>query len=179
MSFVNYLPSKERTDHNTNEAIMKYGKDVVIINGEDDWNACKIFHIGFLLSKFGIEKVGDFHDGISGITTSGCVIKKADYAKFIKKFNKMKWVFRRFFGPGQMAIIERIKIFDPEVNEWKVFFEMRYGDTQYEKEKNNGLYHCKKQATCTVNNFKSCKRDRSWYFTSSSTQWYWKIVDKF
>ena len=86
MSFVNHIPSKERTDYNTNRAIMKYGKYIVIINGEDDWNACKIFHIGFLLNKFGIEKVGDFHDGISGLSNSGCVIKKADYAKFIKKF---------------------------------------------------------------------------------------------
>lgn len=178
MSFVNYLPSKERTDHNTNEAIMKYGKDIVIINGEDDWNACKIFHIGFILSKFGIEKVGDFHDGISGITTSGCVIKKADYAKFIKKFNRMKWVYRRFFGPGQMAIIERITIFDPDVNKWIKFFEMRYGDTEY-KEESPGCFICRRVATCTINNFKNCKKDVSWGFKSSSTQWYWKKVDKF
>jgi hypothetical protein len=178
MSFVNHTPSKERTDYNTNAAIMKYGKDIVIINGEDDWNACKIFHIGFLLSKFGIEKVGDFHDGISGITTSGCVIKKADYTKFIEKFNKRKWALRRAFGPGQMALNERIKIFDPETNEWVKFFEMKYGDTVY-KELSPGRFLCRRVATCTINNFKDCKKDMSWGFESSSIQWYWKKVDKF
>jgi hypothetical protein len=179
MSFVNYTPSKERTDRNTNEAFMKYGKDIVIINGEDNFNACKIFHIDFLLEKFGIEKVGDFHDGISGISNSGCIIKKTDFNKFIEKFNKRKWELRRSVGPGQMFLTERIRIFDPEVNEWKVFFEMKYGDTQYEKEKHNGMYHCRRQATCTINNFKNCKKDMSYYFTNDSTQLFWKKVDKF
>lgn len=178
MSFVNYTPSKERTDHNTNEAIMKYGKDIVIINGEDDWNACKIFHIGFLLNKFGIEKVGNFHDGISGISHSGCVIKKADFDKFIEKFNKRKWALRRALGPGQMAITESIKIFDPETNEWVKFFEIKYGDTEY-KELSPGRFLCRNVATCTINNFKECKKDVSWVFESSNIKWYWKKVDKF
>lgn len=179
MSFVNYAISKERTDDNTNEAIMKYGKDIVIINGTDDWNGCKIFHISILLDKFRIKKLGNFHDGISGITSSGCIIKKADLAKFIKNFNKRKWELRKEFGPGQMFGTERIKIFDPEVNEWKVFFEIKYGDTQYEKEPDNGIYHCRNQATCTVDNFKDCKKDASYYFNADKTRWYWKMVDKF
>ena len=86
---------------------------------------------------------------------------------------------RRAFGPGQMCITERIKIFDPAVDEWKLFFEMRYGDTQYEKETYDGKYHCRIPATCTVNNFKNCKKDMSYYFSSEKTQWYWKQVDKF
>ena len=179
MSFVNYIPSEERTDNNINEAIMKYGKDIVIINGEDNWNASKIFHIDFLLEKFGIEKIGDFHDGISGISKSGCVIKKTDFNKFIEMFNKRKWELLRSFGTGQMSFTERIKIFNPEVNEWKVFFEMSYGDTQYEKEKHNGFYHCRKQVTCTINNFKKTEKDMSYYFSSAITHWYWKKVDKF
>ena len=178
MSFVNYTPSKERTDYNTNKAIMKYGKDIVIINGEDDWNACKIFNIHFLLNKFGIEKLGNFHDGISGISNSGCVIKKSDLAKFIENFNKRKWTLRRAEGPGQMSFIEQIKIFDPEVNEWKVFFEIKYGDTEYKKWI-PGRFICRHVATCTVNNFQNCEKDVSWVFESSTTQWYWKKVDKF
>jgi hypothetical protein len=170
MSFVSYTP---------NEAIMNYGKDIVIINGEDNWNGCKIFHIAFLLRKFGIEKLGNFHDGLSGITTSGCVIKKADLAKFIENFNKRKWALRREEGPGQMFNVERISIFDPEVNEWKVFFEMKYGDIQYEKEPSNGIYNCRHQATCTVNNFQKCEIDMSYYFNVTSPKTYFKKVDKF
>lgn len=178
MSFVNYAISKERTDDKVKEAIMKYGKDIVIINGEDDWNACKIFHIGFLLNKFGIKKLGDFHDGISGISNSGCVIKKTDLAKFIENFNKRKWTLRKEFGPGQMFGAERIKIFDPEVNEWNKFFEIKYGDTEY-NELSPGHFLCRHVATCTIDNFKDCKKDVSWVFESSNIKWYWKKVDKF
>ena len=85
---------------------------------------------------------------------------------------------RRAVGPGQMAINERIKIFDPETNEWVKFFEMKYGDTEY-KELSPGRFICRRVATCTVNNFKDCKKDKSWGFESSSAQWYWKKVDKF
>ena len=179
MSFVNYDNSKERTDNKINEAIMKYGKDIAIINGEDNWNACKIFNISFLLDKFGIEKLGNFHNGRSGITSSGCVIKKVDLAKFIENFNERKWELRKEFGYGEMFSAERIEIFDPVVNEWKVFFEIKYGDTQYEKEPDDGIYHCRKQATCTVDNFKDCKKDVSYYFNDAKTKTYWKKVDKF
>jgi hypothetical protein len=179
MSFVNYTPSKERTDHKINEAIMKYGKDIAIINGEDNWNACKIFHIGFLLNKFGIEKLGDFHDQVSGITNSGCVIKKSDLKKFIEKFNKRKWILRHSVGPGQMFNIERIKIFDPDVNEWKVFFEIRYGDTQYINKLYDGEYYCRKQATCTVDNFENCEQDKSYYFSTDKPSLSWKKIDMF
>lgn len=179
MSFVNYTSSKERTDNKTKDAIMKYGKDIVIINGEDDWNACKIFNIGFLLNKFGIEKIGNFHDGTSGISNSGCIIKKTDLNKFIEQFNKRKDALRHEFGPGQMFVIEQIKIFNPDVNTWKVFFEIRYGETQYVNKTFDDLYYCRKQATCTVDNFENCKKDMSYYFSTAKPSSYWKKVDKF
>jgi hypothetical protein len=55
---------------------------------------------------------------------------------------------------------------------------MKYGDTEY-KELSPGRFICRRVATCTINNFKDCKKDMSWGFESSSTQWYWKKVDKF
>lgn len=180
MSFVNYTPSKKRTEEKVKEAIQKYGNDIVIINGEDNFNACPIFKIGFLLNKFKIEKLGDFHNQVSGISNSGCIIKKEDLDIFIKKFNKRKWAIRRIYGCGQMFNAERIKFFEPHLNEWKTFFEIKYGDTQYEKEKSSyGWYNCRHEATCTINNFKNCKKDVSHYFTDFNTQWYWHKVEKF
>ena len=179
MSFVNYTPSKERTEEKVKEAIQKYGNDIVIINGEDNFNACKLFRIEFILNKFKIKKIGDFHDQVSGISNSGCIIKKEDLDIFIKKFNKRKWTIRKIYGCGQMFNAERIKFFDPAINEWKTFFEIKYGDTQYEKEPSKyGLYHCKREAICTVNNFKPCKKDVSLYFGDFKVQYYWKQVDK-
>ena len=59
-------------------------------------------------------------------------------------------------------------------------FEIKYGDIQYEKEKSSyGWYNCRHEATCTINNFKNCKKDVSRYFTDFNTQWYWHKVDKF
>jgi hypothetical protein len=180
MSFVNYTPSKERTDYLVAEAIRKYGEDIVIVNGEDNFNACPIFKIGFLLDKFKIEKLGVFHNQVSGISTSGCVIKKSDLEKFINSFNKRKWSIRRNFGFGQMFCTESVKIFDPAINEWKKFFEIKYGDTKYEKEPSKYcIYHCKREAICTVNNFKPCKKDVSLYFGDFKVQYYWTCVDKF
>lgn len=45
MSFVNYTLSKERTEEKVKEAIQKYGNDIVIINGENNFNACPISKI--------------------------------------------------------------------------------------------------------------------------------------
>ena len=178
--FVNYFPSKERTDRKVKEVFDKYGDEVVIINGTDNWNGCKLFRIGFMLELFKIQKVDDFHNQVSGITKSGVVIKKADLETFIKKFNKQKWTIRRKEGCGEMCLTETIKIFDPDVNEWQTFFEIKYGDTEYLKVKDlNGYYKCRHQGTCTINNFKKSKMDASRYFTSPSIQWYWKSVEKF
>ena len=64
------------------------------------------------------------------------------------------------------------------MNVWNKFFEIKYGDTEY-KEWIPGCFLCRHVATCTINNFKNCQKDVSWVFESSSTQWYWKKVDKF
>lgn len=178
--FVNYIPSKERTDRNVKEVFDKYGDEVVIINGTDNWNGCILFKISSLLGLFKIQKVDDFHNQISGITKSGAVIKKSDLETFIKKFNKQKWAIRAKEGCGEMFNTETIKIFDPDVNEWQIFFRIEYGDTEYIKEKDpSGYYKCRHKGTCTVNNFKKCKFDASRYFESPKTQWYWKPVEKF
>ena len=152
----------------------------MIINGTDNWNGCKLFRIEFMLKLFNIQKVDDFHNQISGITKSGVVIKKADLETFIKKFNKQKWTIRRREGWGQMCLTGSIKIFDPDVNEWQTFFEIKYGDTEYLKRKNSdGYYECRHQGTCIINNFKKRKSDASWYFRSPFIQWFWKSVEKF
>ena len=78
-----------------------------------------------------------------------------------------------------MFNVERISIFDPDVNEWKVFFEIRYGDTQYVNKTYDGVYYCRKQATCTVDNFENCKKDESYYFSTDKPSLSWKKIDKF
>jgi hypothetical protein len=174
--FVNYFPSSERTQRETEATIKKYGTDVVIINGEDDWNASIIFKIGSLLEKFKINSIGTFHDGISGITNSGRVIAKADLPNFIKKYNKYKWQLWRA-NPGQMCLTNKIKIFDPAVGHWQKFFELTFGDTVVHaklKLDDKDVYHCKREAFCTFNNFKPSKKDVSLHFSSHTIQWYWK-----
>lgn len=179
--FVNYFPSKERTDREVANVFNKHGEDVVIINGEDNWNACKCFHVSTLLNKFKINIVDSFHNGISGITKSGAVIKKSDLETFIKKFNRCKWNIRRNNGYGEMCLNESLKIFDPSVNEWQSFFEIQYGDIEWINEKDpvTEKYSCRRKATLKVNNFKSTKKDISVHFKSFSTQWYWKKVASF
>ena len=93
--FVNYFPSNERTQRKIKEAIEKHGTDIAIINGEDDWNCSDAFHIGYLLNRFGIIPLDKFHDGISGITCSGAVIRKSDLQTFISKYNKIKYDLMR------------------------------------------------------------------------------------
>lgn len=93
--FVNYFSSNERTQRKIKEAIEKHGSDITIINGEDDWNCSNAFHIGYLLNRFGIVPLDKFHDGISGITCSGAVIRKSDLQTFISKYNKIKYDLMR------------------------------------------------------------------------------------
>lgn len=177
-SFVNYMPSKERTANKVKEVLQKYGNDVVIIDGDDDWSGCIIFKISTLLDKFGIEMIDSFHSGSSGISKSGCVINKSDLPIFIKKFNKIKWTLRST-NYGNMFNTETISIFDPAINEWQKFFEIKYGDTEYLAEKINDAYQCRHKATCTINNFKPMSRDVSLYFKSATVKWFWHKVESF
>ena len=174
--FVNYFPSSERTQRETEAVFRKHGNDVVIINGEDDWNASPIFKVGTLLEKFKINIIDTFHDGISGITQSGRVIAKKDLPIFIQKYNKRKWSMWRA-NMGQMCITNSIKIYDPAVGHWQKFFEMKFGDTVILRKVNiegKDMFQCKHEVFCTFNNFKISKREISNYFSSYTTKWYWK-----
>ena len=82
--FVNYFVSSERTARQINAAFAKYGNDIVIVNGDDDWFANDVFKVDVLLEKANLEKLGYFHDGISGLSHSGAIIKKDDINKFIE-----------------------------------------------------------------------------------------------
>ena len=122
--FVNYFMSNERTERNVKEAVEKYGTDIAIINGEDDWNCSDAFHIGRLLEIFGIEQVGKFHNGVSGITTSGAVIHKADLPTFITKYNRIKYnMMRKDIYYGRQRRDGQIEIYDFDKGCFKVFFK--------------------------------------------------------
>lgn len=173
--FVNYSCSSERTLAAAKDVFRKWGNNVVIINGTDDWNGCGVFHISSLLHRFNISKLDDYHNGISGITKSGAVISSTDLEKFIKKFNRMKWKIRAE-KPGNMFLTEHVQIWFPESNCFDTFFELKYGDTTVIEcvDKNSNLYRVKKPITCTVNNFKQVNRDISFIWINEGTQWYWK-----
>ena len=46
--FVNYFPSSERTQRAIEEAFRKFGNDIAIIDGEDDWYASNVFKVFYL-----------------------------------------------------------------------------------------------------------------------------------
>ena len=142
--FVNYFCSSERTERKTKEALEKFGFEIAIINGEDDWNCSSAFHIGYLLERFGIVELEKFHDGISGITSSGAVIKKSDLPIFITKYNKIKYDLMRNDRRKPWGRCDgEIKIFDCE-NDWRTFFKAKIGK--------NGLFR-------DVVNFKRLKKN--------------------
>ena len=122
--FINYIMSTERTERKVKEAVEKYGTDIAIINGEDDWNCSNAFHIGSLLELFGIEQVGKFHNGVSGMTTSGAVIHKADLPTFITKYNKIKYNMMRKDASRPYARHDgQIEIYDFDKGCFKIFFK--------------------------------------------------------
>jgi len=154
--FVNYFPSSERTQRAVDEAFRKYGSNIAIIDGEDDWNASKVFRIHYLLDKFNIKTLGDFHTGISGISVSGAVINKSDLPKFIKMFNKEKWKTYREF-PGTLG---SIRIYDTDIQDFITFFKLETRDNII-----TDLYKRKTYRTEVhnpINNFKMKKHTYMW-----------------
>ena len=155
--FVNYFPSSERTQRAIEEAFRKFGNDIAIIDGEDDWYASKVFKVFYLLAKrFKIKIIGTFHTGISGMSYSGAVIAKTDLPKFIKMFNKEKWKIYREF-PGTLG---SIRIYDENEKVLKTFFSL-------ESRKNTitDLYKRKIERTeihNPINNFKMKKHTYMW-----------------
>lgn len=145
--FVNYFPSTERTERNVKEAFQKYGENIAIIDGDDDWNASALFHPSTLCEKWHIPLLGYFHSGISGISKSGVVISKNDLENFIKFFNKRKYeILKNSRHKGLSE--ESIRIFNGEKKCWETLFEVRFDSVQ-------------KRVFIKVNNFKVIKSEKS------------------
>ncbi len=124
--FVNYFPSDERTARQIAGAYAKYGDDIIIIDGDDDWFANAIYHVSSLLQKAGLQKIADFHIGISGISKSGAVIKKSDLPAFI-----------RFIQDNYISIMvnsdtndgtSRLAYYDKENTKWVTLLETSYAN---------------------------------------------------
>lgn len=124
--WVNYFPSAERTANNVKNAFVTHGEDIAIIDGEDNWNASQIFHIGFLLDQFNIKPLDDFHTGISGITKSGKVIKQSDLTEFIRKFNQKKYKLIEENPPRDAFGQPKIRIYNTETKTFDCFFSIEY-----------------------------------------------------
>lgn len=151
--FINYFPCNERTIAAIDSAYQTFGKDIVIINGEDDWYASSVFHVDYLLKQFKIKKLADFHIGISGITKSGAIIAKKDLSKFICDFNKNKWLIYKENSGTKSG---EISIYDELTKGWKIFFSL-----QLKTNTITDLYKRKttrKEVHNFVNNFKPKKR---------------------
>ena len=147
--FVNYFPSTERTERAVKAAYEKFGDNIVIIDGDDDWNASKIFRPVSLCNEWKILILDYFHSGISGISKSGVIISKYDFEKFIKKFNEKKYRYLSLF-PHKSFGKENIKIYNNEKKGWEIFFEMDF---------NYGI----KKALVKIINFKRLKKDKVLY----------------
>lgn len=151
--FINYFPSSERTKEAIAQAYRDCGKDIAIIDGEDNWYASRIFHIGYLLQRFNIKKLADFHTGISGISKSGAVIAKKDLPKFIREFNKHKW---EIYNETRSTSFGDVSIYDDETKSWKLFFRLRLRTNTV-----TDLYKRKitrEEVHNSVSNFKNKKR---------------------
>lgn len=157
--FVNYFPSAERTQRKIDEAFQKYGDDIAIIDGEDNWYAPRILHISHLLNKFNIPQIAEFHTGISGIATSGAVIKKSDLQKFIKMFNKSKWNIYREHPTNYGG---DVKIYDNENKCWRIFFSLRLKDNFITDQ--HGRKTKRSEIHNPINNFKVKKKTYMWSY---------------
>lgn len=62
--------------------------DCVIINGTDDWHAPRERRPEHFVHAFMIKPVARFHTGISGISSSGVVVKKVDLDRIEREFEK-------------------------------------------------------------------------------------------
>ncbi len=119
--FVNYFPSSERTARKVAAAYEKHGDDIAIVDGEDDWNANRIFNVDFILDKAEIQMVDSFHTGISGITKSGAVINKEDLPKFIDWVEKNK--IRILSTEKGRSFMCKLKWYDKENAQWVTLVE--------------------------------------------------------
>jgi hypothetical protein len=114
--FVNYFPSSERTAREVKAAYERNGEDIVLIDGDDDWYADEIFHVLTVLDHAGIKAVDRFHTGISGISKSGAVIKKADLPKFIGFIEKNG----PYYEEPKGGVRSSLKYYDKEAGKWVV-----------------------------------------------------------
>jgi len=117
--FVNYFPSSERTARVVKAAYDKYGEDIALIDGDDDWYADQIFHVTTVLKNAGIKAIGSFHTGISGISESGAVIKKADLQKFISFIEKNG----PYYEEPKSGVRSSLKYYDKEAEKWVVLVQ--------------------------------------------------------
>lgn len=63
------------------EAVWKDFPEAVIVDGDDDWNAPDEMRPMVLVEKAAIQPLAWFHSRSSGITKSGLVLTRADFAK--------------------------------------------------------------------------------------------------
>jgi hypothetical protein len=74
------------------EAVWKVHPEAVIVDGDDDWSAPLERFPMKLVEKAELQPLAWFHSGISGITKSGVVLTRADFAKlstyFLNTFGK-------------------------------------------------------------------------------------------
>lgn len=118
--FVNYFVSSERTARQIAAAYAEYGNDIIIINGDDDWFANDAYKVDVLLKKAKLEKIDDFHNGISGMSHSGAVIKKDDIDKFIKFVKKN---YFKIWNKSKYNSNSRLSYYDKENERWVVLLK--------------------------------------------------------
>lgn len=133
--WVNYTPSYERTQAILSELAKKYSpEEYVYLTGEDDWSAPDLFRLNRLLSDFVVDK---FQTGVSGITSNGIVINKADLPTVLKilkksaKNPKLNGIDK--YGKLWQADINQY-IFNPETNAFdsKYLYKSAYTNDNFD-----------------------------------------------
>ena len=103
-----------------------YGEGIVIIDGDDDWGADPIFRVRGVLKKAGVEALGGFHTGSSGVTESGAVIRSMDFPKFAE------WVGANApdYPDPEGRVRSRLRYYDRDAGMWVILAQKGFQKPQ-------------------------------------------------